>query len=114
MGQATLLPAALLQRGTAAGVAEEPSATERSLLGLNWLNFLVAAMQMGFGPFLSVFLTAQRWNPENIGFALSIATVSAMAAQLPLAAYKEFQRLSWFRHHLEIRSSCFILISTGG
>jgi hypothetical protein len=65
----TLLPAAPLQKPIgrgAAAITAEPVSTERSLIGLNWLNFLVAAMQAGFGPFLSVYLTAQLWNPEDI------------------------------------------------
>ncbi|MBV8522151.1 MAG: MFS transporter, partial [Acetobacteraceae bacterium] len=74
-----------LGRGAAESSAES-LATERSLLGLNWLNFLVAAMQAGFGPFLSVYLTAQLWNPEDIGFALSIGTTAAMVAQVPAGA----------------------------
>ncbi|MBV8870303.1 MAG: MFS transporter [Acetobacteraceae bacterium] len=57
-----------------------------SLLGLNWLNFLVAAMQMGFGPFLSVYLTAHLWNVQDIGGALSIGTAAALAAQVPAGA----------------------------
>src|SRR3954451_6564165 len=51
--------------------------------GLTWLNFLVAAMQMGFGPFLSVYLTAHFWNPEAIGVAFSVGTAAAIAAQVP-------------------------------
>jgi hypothetical protein len=39
-------------------------------------------MQMGFGPFLSVYLTAQLSNPEEIGFAFSIGTAAALAAQI--------------------------------
>jgi MFS family permease len=66
--------------------AAEPIVIERSLIGLNSLNFLVAAMQTGFGPFLSVYLTAHLWNPEDIGFALSLGTVAAMAAQVPAGA----------------------------
>ncbi|MBV8524057.1 MAG: MFS transporter, partial [Acetobacteraceae bacterium] len=81
-----MIPAAPLQNRIEAGAPAEPSGTERSLLGLNWLNLLVAAVQMGFGPFLSVYLTAQLWNPENIGFALSVGTVAAMAAQVPAGA----------------------------
>ncbi len=54
--------------------------------GLNGLNFLVAAMQTGFGPFLSVYLTQQRWTQTDIGLALSIGTGIALMAQLPAGA----------------------------
>jgi MFS family permease len=43
-------------------------------------------MQAGFGPFLSVYLTAEFWNPEDIGFALSIGATVAMTAQVPAGA----------------------------
>lgn len=63
-----------------------PSPSERSLLGLDWLNFLVAAMQMGFGPFLSVYLTAQLWNPEQVGLVFSVGAATVLAAQVPAGA----------------------------
>jgi len=44
---------------SAAETTAEPVSTKRSLIGLNWLNLLVSAMQAGFGPFLSVYLTAE-------------------------------------------------------
>jgi hypothetical protein len=62
--------------GNAVGKSADVAPGRRSLVGLNRLNFLVAAMQMGFGPFLSVYLTGQLWNPEEIGFAFSIGTRS--------------------------------------
>jgi MFS family permease len=74
-----------MRPGSAETIAE-PFSTERSLIALNWLNFLVAAMQAGFGPFLSMYLTAQLWNPEDIGFALSIGSTVAMVAQVPAGA----------------------------
>ncbi|MBV8401034.1 MAG: MFS transporter [Acetobacteraceae bacterium] len=72
--------------GGSANAQAGPAAAKRSLLGLDWLNFLVAAMQMGFGPFLSVYLTAHFWNPEAIGVAFSIGTAAAIAAQVPAGA----------------------------
>ena len=59
---------------------------ERSLAGLKWLNGLVAAMQVGFGPFLALYLTAQLWDAGKIGLALSLGTAMAMAAQVPAGA----------------------------
>jgi MFS family permease len=54
-----------------------------SLKGLNWLNLLVALMQTGFGAFLSVYLTTHGWSAGEIGFALSLAAIAAMVAQVP-------------------------------
>lgn len=44
-------------------------------------------MQMALGPALSAYLTAQFWNPEKIGVAFSIGTVTAMVAQVPAGAF---------------------------
>jgi hypothetical protein len=39
----------------------------RSLLALNALNFFMADVQAGLGPFLGVFLQARHWSPAEIG-----------------------------------------------
>ena len=57
--------------------------SDQTLIGLNWLNFLVAVMQAAFGAFLTVYLTARLWSGTDIGLALSVGTITAMAAQLP-------------------------------
>src|SRR3984957_14414717 len=59
---------------------------DRSLANLNWLNLFVAQMQLGFGAFLSVYLTTQLWTRTDIGFALSLGTVTVMVAQVPAGA----------------------------
>lgn len=51
--------------------------------GLNWLNFFVAAVQTGFGPFIAVYLTQRGWSQTDIGVALSIGTAAAMLSQVP-------------------------------
>ena len=47
------------------------------------LNFFVAAMQTGFGPFVSVWLVSRGWSLTDVGIALSVGTVAALCAQLP-------------------------------
>jgi MFS family permease len=54
--------------------------------GLDWLNLFVANIQTGFGPFIAVYLTTQGWTQTQIGFALSIGTLTAMASQVPAGA----------------------------
>ncbi len=54
-----------------------------SRFGLNGLNFFLAAIQTGFGPFVAVWLTRQHWDETDIGLALSIGTGVALLAQLP-------------------------------
>jgi MFS family permease len=55
----------------------------RSVAGLNGLNFFVADMLTGFGPFVTIYLTANGWHPTDIGFALSVGTMAAIAGQVP-------------------------------
>jgi MFS family permease len=55
----------------------------RSHRGLDWLNFFVADIQTGFGPFVAVYLTTQAWTEVQIGFALSLGTLTAMISQIP-------------------------------
>jgi MFS family permease len=55
----------------------------RCKLGLNGLNFFIAAVQTGFGPFFSVYLTEQGWSQGDIGFALSVGTGAVLISQLP-------------------------------
>jgi MFS family permease len=47
------------------------------------LNFFVAAMQTGFGPFISVWLVSEGWSLTDVGVALSIGTIAALCSQLP-------------------------------
>ncbi|MFC7611779.1 hypothetical protein [Teichococcus aestuarii] len=56
-------------------------AAERSRRGLDWLNFFVADVQTGFGPFVAVYLTTQAWTEVQIGFALSLGTMTAMISR---------------------------------
>src|SRR5437762_9881605 len=54
--------------------------------GLDWFNFFVANVQTGFGPFIAVYLTTQAWTQTQIGLALSVGTLAAMASQVPAGA----------------------------
>src|SRR5215472_16699411 len=55
----------------------------RSLHGLDWLNFFIANVQTGFGPFIAVYLTENRWTTGEIGFALTIGTICSLVSQMP-------------------------------
>jgi predicted MFS family arabinose efflux permease len=58
-----------------------PSKT--SLRGLDWFIFFVADVQTGFGPFISVYLTAQAWTQVDIGLILSVGGLVALLGQMP-------------------------------
>lgn len=51
--------------------------------GLDWLNFFVADLQTGFGPFIAVYLTNHKWTQLDIGLALSVGSAASMASQIP-------------------------------
>jgi len=58
-------------------------ATARSLRALDWLNFFLANVQTGFGPFIAAYLASHKWTQGEIGIALSVGTVTAMVSQVP-------------------------------
>jgi MFS family permease len=59
---------------------------------LDWLNLFVANIQTGFGPFIAVYLTTEGWTQTEIGLALSVGTVTAVASQLPAGALVDASR----------------------
>ncbi|QQC65785.1 MFS transporter [Paraburkholderia ginsengisoli] len=55
-----------------------------SLRGLDGLNFLMADVRDGLGPFLSVFLMgSQHWSSGNIGIVMAASSLSAAVCQIP-------------------------------
>jgi MFS family permease len=87
------LPAA--SHETAKGPAQnEPprGPTRRSLRGLDWFVFFVADVQTGFGPFIAVYLTAQKWTQVDIGLVLTAGSLVALAGQMPGGAIVDAAR----------------------
>ena len=68
--------------GEAAHPSKAPS-QRASLRGLDWFTFFVADIQTGFGPFLSVYLTTQKWTQVDIGLVLSIGSFASLLGQVP-------------------------------
>ena len=67
-----------------AGTARPASApSPKSRRGLDWFTFFVANLQTGFGPFLSVYLTTQRWTQVDIGLVLSVGSIAGLIGQVP-------------------------------
>lgn len=60
-----------------------PSHSLKSERGLDWFTFLVADIQTGFGPFLAIYLTTQKWNQADIGLILAIGSLAGLLSQLP-------------------------------
>jgi predicted MFS family arabinose efflux permease len=72
------------------GAAPIPS--RQSLRGLDWFIFFLADVQTGFGPFISVYLTTQKWTQVEIGFVLSIGGLVGLIGQMPGGAIVDFAR----------------------
>lgn len=60
-----------------------PTPSKSSLRGLDWFIFCVADIQTGFGPFIAVYLTTQKWTQIDIGLILSVSGLVALAGQMP-------------------------------
>jgi predicted MFS family arabinose efflux permease len=67
----------------AASAPPPPAPSRESLRGLDWFIFFLADVQTGFGPFIAVYLTTQKWTQVEIGSVLSIGGVVALIGQMP-------------------------------
>jgi MFS family permease len=56
------------------------------LYALEGLNFFMADVQAGIGPFLGVFLQAQGWHPQAIGTVMTLGGIAGMLATSPAGA----------------------------
>jgi predicted MFS family arabinose efflux permease len=62
------------------------SPSRRTLRGLDWLNFLLADVQTGVGPFVAIYLAGYRWNEESVGLALTVGGIAGILTQTPAGA----------------------------
>jgi MFS family permease len=72
-----------LAKPATAGTVRPPDPSPRSLRGLDWFIFFVADVQTGFGPFVSLYLTTQKWTQVDIGLVLSAGGLVSLAGQIP-------------------------------
>jgi MFS family permease len=63
-----------------------PNDVTRSLRAIQWLNFFLADVRTGLGPFLAAYLTASAWSPSHVGFALTFGGLVTVAMQTPAGA----------------------------
>ena len=85
-----LAPAVRLHSQPATRSTDEPSS--RSLRGLDWFIFFLADVQTGFGPFVAVYLTTQKWTQVEIGLVLSVGGIVALLGQMPGGALVDWAR----------------------
>jgi MFS family permease len=67
-------------------VSDTTQGKHRSLRSLEWLNFFLADVQTGLGPFLAAYLASSGWNPGRVGYALTFGGLVAVAMQTPAGA----------------------------
>src|SRR5260221_12536018 len=66
--------------------------SRQSQRGLDWFIFFLADVQTGFGPFIAVYLTTQKWTQVEIGLVLSIGGVVGLLGQMPGGAIVDAAR----------------------
>ena len=72
--------------------ARRPQPSRQSLRGLDWFIFFLADVQTGFGPFIAVYLTTQKWTQVEIGLVLSLGGLVALIGQMPGGAIVDAAR----------------------
>ena len=75
-----------------ASIETKASPSRQTLRGLDWLNFLLADVQSGVGPFLAIYLAGYKWNEESVGLALTISGIAGILTQTPAGALVDFLR----------------------
>jgi len=64
----------------------------RSLRGLDWLNFFIADVQTGVGPFIAIYLAGENWDEQLVGLALTVGGIAGIVAQTPAGAIVDYIR----------------------
>jgi MFS family permease len=59
------------------------SPSTASLHGLDGVNFFLAGVLAGFGPYVAVYLADQKWTQDRIGFVLSASAFAGLLSQVP-------------------------------
>src|SRR5579864_6488237 len=81
----------------------------RGRRALQTLNFFMADMQAGIGPFLGVFLLAHGWRSGWIGSVMTIGGVAGVAMAAPAGAWVDSSRHK--RWLVVILGACTVLAS---
>jgi MFS family permease len=67
-----------------------PSLTTRR--ALDWFVFFLADVQTGFGAFVSVYLTTEKWTQTDIGLVLTAGAIVGLIGQIPGGAIVDAAR----------------------
>jgi predicted MFS family arabinose efflux permease len=66
--------------------------SDQSRRGLDWTNFFLADVQMGFGSFLAFYLADMGWSKQNVGLALTVGGLAGVLTQIPGGALVDAMR----------------------
>ncbi|MCX8252756.1 MAG: MFS transporter [Beijerinckiaceae bacterium] len=102
------------------GIERSPS--RRSLRGLDALNFCLADVRDGLGPYLAIYLIAERgptqgWNEATVGLVMTIAGIAGLVAQTPVGALVDrtrHKRAIVIAGALAVTFSCLVLPFVSG
>jgi hypothetical protein len=68
--------------------AHDRKRLRRANRALDAVNFFLADVRQGLGPYLAIYLlTEQKWDEARIGLVMSVATMAGIAAQTPAARW---------------------------
>lgn len=72
-----------------------PSMSPTHTRSRNWLsglNFFLADVRDGLGPFLGVFLVSHGWRADDIGYVMAAGGVAGLLATMPMGAWIDASR----------------------
>jgi MFS family permease len=92
------------------------------LRGLDALNFCLADVRDGLGPYLAIYLIAERgptqgWNEATVGLVMTIAGIAGLVAQTPVGALVDrtrHKRAIVIAGALAVTFSCLVLPFVSG
>lgn len=81
----------------------------RSLQALCLVNFFLADVRDGLGPFLGIFLTEHQWGADNIGWVMTAGGVAGLVATLPAGLLTDMTR---YKRGILLAGSLVITLAT--
>ncbi|MBX3553641.1 MAG: MFS transporter [Pseudolabrys sp.] len=85
-----------------------------SIAALNAVNFFMADVRDGLGPYLGVYLQQKNWSPAAIGLVMTVGGIAGMIATVPFGALVDATRakraLMAIAAVATVVSSCLILV----
>lgn len=87
-----------------------PAEDARTARALDALNFFLADVRDGLGPYLAIYLLiVQRWDEASIGAVMAISGVAAVVSQTPMGALIDGTR---FKRGLIILAAGFVTVAS--